>query len=359
MMTFCTLFNVNYLDKGLALYHSLELLNVDFYLYVLAMDDQCYSILKKVEKKNLIPIKLSDFETDELLKVKPKRSRGEYFWTCSPWIVSYVLDTYSPSYCTYVDADIFIYSDPHVIIDEMESSNSSVQVVSHHFIDIVRDSMSNIVGKYCVEFNTFKNDSKGRMLLDIWKKNVLDRCSLDGDGVYWGDQKYLDNWVQDYDFVMETKNVGAGVAPWNISQYKFYFDKEYLHPKVYVERFSKKAPLLFYHFENIKYIDDSTVNASLVISWGIKKKWIDALYIPYLQYVKEIKSELKNKYGVEVLIKSHPGVEETKQKKRKMNILTRIYIFFFVTKKPLFSLKYKFYMRLPIFFYRKYSIISF
>ena len=41
----CTLFNFYYLDKGLALYESLERVCEDFVLYVLAMDDDCYAYL--------------------------------------------------------------------------------------------------------------------------------------------------------------------------------------------------------------------------------------------------------------------------------------------------------------------------
>ena len=119
MMTLCTLFNVNYLDKGLALYESLENVSNNFVLYVLAMDDKCYEILSDLKLPHIIPIKLIDFENEDLLKVKPTRSIGEYCWTCSSNLIRYVIDTYKPEYCTYIDADLFFYSDPYQIIEEM------------------------------------------------------------------------------------------------------------------------------------------------------------------------------------------------------------------------------------------------
>lgn len=36
----------------------------------------------------------------------------------------------------------------------------------------------------------------------------------------FGDQMYLNNWPLIFDNVYEVQNKGAGVAPWNITQYK-------------------------------------------------------------------------------------------------------------------------------------------
>ena len=65
-MIFCTLFDSNYLDKGLVLLDSLKRLNIDFKLYVLAMNDKCYEVLSDVMKSNapdkeLLPFSLGTF----------------------------------------------------------------------------------------------------------------------------------------------------------------------------------------------------------------------------------------------------------------------------------------------------------
>ena len=46
MLTFCTLFDSNYLDKGLVLYESMANVMENFKLYILAMDEKCEDILK-------------------------------------------------------------------------------------------------------------------------------------------------------------------------------------------------------------------------------------------------------------------------------------------------------------------------
>ena len=40
-MVLCTLYDSNYLDKGIALYYSLIKLEVPFKMYVLPMDEKC------------------------------------------------------------------------------------------------------------------------------------------------------------------------------------------------------------------------------------------------------------------------------------------------------------------------------
>lgn len=309
MMTLCTLFNVNYLDKGLALYESLERVSNNFVLYVLAMDDRCYEILKDLNLKSLVPIKLSDFENEELLKVKPTRTVGEYCWTCSSNLIRYVLDTYQPDYCTYIDADLFFYSDPYQIIEEMKLKGASVQVIGHRFNKREEKIRSFIVGKYCVEFNTFKNDEKGNELLNIWCKQCLDYCKIDGDGVHWADQKYLDKWCADYDFCIETEHLGAGVAPWNISQYKLV---ESNGQNIMVEVGNQQYPMLFYHFENLQYHDRNNVKINVYHQWGLDDKLVKELYYPYLKVLDKFKDLISSKYNLDILIKHHPGMKNEK-----------------------------------------------
>ena len=92
-MVFCTLFDSNYLDKGLVMCDSLEQLNVSYKIYILTMDDLCYDILKKINCKNAELIKLHDFVDDEdLYEIYNTRHRNEFCWTCSSHLIHYVLE---------------------------------------------------------------------------------------------------------------------------------------------------------------------------------------------------------------------------------------------------------------------------
>ena len=62
MLTFCTLFDSNYLDKGLALYASMKKCMENFKLYILAMDEKCCEILSNMKLLNVVVISQKEFE---------------------------------------------------------------------------------------------------------------------------------------------------------------------------------------------------------------------------------------------------------------------------------------------------------
>ena len=130
---FCTLFDSNYLDKGMTLYYSMKDHIPDFRLYVFAFDSKCYEILVQENLPNLIPVSLEEFETEDLLRVKKERTIAEYSWTCSPWIVKHVIDHYKEPICTYIDADMSFFSTPQPVFDEMRNRGCSVIIVPHRF----------------------------------------------------------------------------------------------------------------------------------------------------------------------------------------------------------------------------------
>ena len=94
MLTFCTLFDSNYLDKGLVLQESLEKVIPDYKLYILAMDKQCESILKQLQLNHVVVISQEEFEDEELREIRKERSRAEYCWTCSASLIDYIFETY-------------------------------------------------------------------------------------------------------------------------------------------------------------------------------------------------------------------------------------------------------------------------
>jgi hypothetical protein len=127
MINFCTLFDSNYLSRGLALYQSLQ--NVSsFHLYVVAFDDKCYDYLKNASLPDLTVISLNEFEDESLLKIKNGRSVAEYCWTCTSSVILYCLKKYGLPSCTYLDADMLFYSDPQILLDEMGSNSILIQM---------------------------------------------------------------------------------------------------------------------------------------------------------------------------------------------------------------------------------------
>ena len=291
----CTLFNSLYLDKGLVLYDSLEKSCHDFVLYVLCMDDKSYEVLSDINLEYLIPIRLCDFEQEDtaLLEAKSNRTDGEYCWTCTSSLIKYVLRVYKHDICTYIDADMYFYMDPQILVNEMLAAGKSVMVTPHRF-PVKDEKFAKTVGNYCVEFNTFCNTPESLEALEYWRNRCLECCSNLGDGVHWGDQKYLDELVLGYSCVHICQNRGAGVAPWNIILYNI-----------------DDIPFVFYHFQSVKYITRNIINTSILTMPEMDMELVDKLYYPYLIKIEEKKKLLENKWGLTYLILHHPMDKKT------------------------------------------------
>jgi len=190
---FCTLFDSNYLTKGLALYRSLEKHCENFHLYIFAFDKITLEVLRKLNLSGTTVISLKEFEDDELIGVKPTRTNAEYCWTATSSTILYVLEKYKVESCTYVDADIFFYSSPKPIFDELR--DKSILLTEHGYSTEYKRKLK-FSGKYCVQFITFKNDKYGLTALRWWRERCLEWCFAHYEDGKFGDQVYLDRWPE-------------------------------------------------------------------------------------------------------------------------------------------------------------------
>jgi hypothetical protein len=269
MHNFCTLFDSNYLTRGLALYESLVATGDEFVLYVVCFDDLTAQVLVKLDLPCLVPISLESFENDTLKAVKPQRSRAEYCWTCTPHVVRYCLDTFELDEVTYLDADLYFYSRPSLLLNELEQAGGSVLITEHRLPP--GDKMLQY-GIYCVQFMTFLNDARGRQTLSWWQDRCLEWCYARLEDGKFGDQKYLDDWPRRFSGVHVLEHLGGGVAPWNVAQYQVLDG-----PRV------NGCEVVFYHFHYVRWTVDGTVDVGIYpISADAKKH----LYLPYLESIE-------------------------------------------------------------------------
>lgn len=299
----CTLYNSLYLDKGLVLYDSLCECAKDFKLYVLCMDDKCYEVLTDLKQEHHIPVRLADFEAGDeaLLEAKGNRSMGEYCWTCSSSLIRYVLKHYNEPVCTYIDADMYFYNDPQVLVNEMLEAGKSVMVVPHRFHEEKKD-LAKTVGTYCVEFNTFLNTPESLQVLAYWRNRCLETVKRLDDGIHYGDQKYLDDIVGRFSCVHVCNNNGAGIAPWNIMLYGMDNNND----KIRFLPDDKMINVVFIHFQNLSYITRKSVSIGIKKSKIIDRKIIKQFYPQYLLNIDKKKQLLSSKYGIYELVNMHP-----------------------------------------------------
>lgn len=296
---FCTLFDSNYLDKGIALYKSMERHIPEFKLYVFAFDDKCYEILKKEKYAHLIPISLQEFETPELLEVKAMRTKAEYCWTCSPWVIKHVIDKCGEDICTYVDADMEFFSSPQPVFDEMREKGCSTIIVPHRYAtDEEEKEAHDLRGSYCVEFNTFVNDKNGYEALSWWAERCLEWCfyAIPGTTEWYGDQKYLNVFQEKFNGVMVCDHFGVGMAPWNISLLD-YAGEENGVPLISVKKTGKKYPVIIYHFESVSFLTRHILHAP---SNTGSRKLHQAVYDSYIKRLMDNRRYIEQKYGIKL-----------------------------------------------------------
>lgn len=244
MNNFCTLFDSNYLLRGLAMYASLLQHCPDAHLYIFAFDQPVLEKLQKLNLKSVTVISLKEFESPELLAVKPTRTASEYCWTCGSSTVLYCIEKFNLPACTYLDADLLFFSNPQVLIDEM--GKNSVSLSLHRFVPA--HDKSYMSGKYCVQFMTFKNDENGMKALRWWRDACIDWCYARLEDGKFGDQKYLDDWTERFLGIHVINNLGAGVAPWNIDRYTLSWGKGKLFATE--NETSKNFAVVFFHYHH-------------------------------------------------------------------------------------------------------------
>ena len=271
MYNYCTLFDSNYLTRGLAMYETLKEHSGDFHLYIFAFDTASYTLLKKLDLEFVTVVSLQEFEDEELLSIKDSRSAGEYCWTCTPSTIKYCIETYGLDSCTYLDADLYFFDNPEVLIEEM--GDKSVLITEHRYTPEYDQSTTS--GIYCVQFMTFKNDENGMKVLNWWRDACNNWCYARFEDGKFGDQKYLDDWTTRFEAIHVLENLGGGVAPWNIQQYDVSSDD---------------FNLIFYHFHNFKFLNNDRVELG---KYRLRDRDIRLLYKPYILHLQEIAKKLK------------------------------------------------------------------
>jgi hypothetical protein len=223
------------------MYRSLLRHGGEFHLWIICFDDLAYEMLDKLHLEQITLVSTSQFEDEELLRIKPQRNRKEYCWTCTPSTVLYVLNT-EPHVdaITYLDADLMFFSSPEPIF--AEAGDATIILTAHR--DLPEFNISANAGIYNVQFMRFRRNSEGLRALQWWRERCIEWCFDRVEDNKFGDQKYLDDWPERFTGVHVLQHLGAGVAPWNSAQYSF---KKVEH-KVYVEN----QILIFYHFHALK-----------------------------------------------------------------------------------------------------------
>jgi hypothetical protein len=241
---YCTYFDHNYLSRGLALYHSLQRHAPGARLWVLCLSEECYQTLVTLGLPNLMPRRLAEFEAEdlELAATRSTRSTIEYYFTCSPaWMLFVLSREPDAEWVTYLDGDLFFFEPPEVIYRELQ--DAAVAIIPHRYPAKVARLQK--FGTYNVGWVGVRNDPDGIAVVKWWRERCIEWCHDYVDGDRFADQGYLGSFSSLSPRVKVIENIGANLAPWNVGNYRV----EFCDNRVMIDAIH---PLIFFHFQGLK-----------------------------------------------------------------------------------------------------------
>ena len=279
MYHYCTYFDHHYLRRGLALYRSLKRHCPSFRLWVLCMDPLVYKILSHLSLPDLTLIPIEDLESadPQLLEAKQNRRLLEYYFTCTPSLPLFILNHHlDVPMITYLDADLFFFSDPGPIHEEV--GDSSLAIIGHRFPEHLRHL--EIHGIYNVGWLSFSRSAEAFLCLQRWREQCIEWCIRRPENDRYADQKYLDDWPRLYKGLVVLCHKGANLAPWNLANYEI----RWRDGRVWVDA----QPLIFYHFHGLHplrswFYDSQLDRYQMKPSWRVMRR----VYLPYIQSLKQ------------------------------------------------------------------------
>ena len=241
---YCTYFDHNYLSRGLALYHSLQRHAPGARLWVLCLSDSCYRTLVALDLPNLNPRPLAKFEAAdrEVAATRSTRSTIEYYFTCSPaWMLFVLSNEPQAEWVTYLDGDLFFFESPEPIYRELQGA--AIAIIPHRFSAKIRRKRK--FGTYNVGWVGLHNDPEGIAVVKWWREKCVEWCYDYVDGNRFADQGYLDWFSNRSPRVKVIENIGANLAPWNVGNYRI----DFRDTRVMIDA---DYPLIFFHFQGLK-----------------------------------------------------------------------------------------------------------
>jgi hypothetical protein len=220
---YVTCFDHHFLLQGLALQESLQRQQPDSFLWVIALDETVERQLAQLRLSQMAVLPLWALETPELLAAKRNRSRSEYIFTLTPFTFDFVFARDSTvSRVTYVDADVFFFRNPRLLLDELDAAAGEILITPHGFPP-EHAAMAEEFGRFCVQFLTMGRGPRSIAVRRRWQEQCLASCTtaLAERGKVYGDQKYLDDWPDLYgELVRVASQPAEMLGPWNVDHYQ-------------------------------------------------------------------------------------------------------------------------------------------
>lgn len=276
MRWYCTYCDRNYLIRMLALAGSLERHEQSPYtLFVLCLDELTRTMLNRLGVPNVRTLGLHTLETadPDLRSARATRSLVEYYWTLTPAVLLHLFERYPEvDRLTYLDADLFFFSDPGPMFDE--APRASVLIHGHRFAK--KYAALEAFGTYNVGLLSFAGNGEALSILGEWRGQCVEWCFASQEDGKFGDQMYLNDWPERFPGVHVLRHPGVGIAPWNQNDAVFATDGG-------GGLLVNGAPLIFYHFHALDILTEDVYVPARLLHYGFDLEVLHHCYLPYVQ----------------------------------------------------------------------------
>lgn len=286
---YCCYFDHRYLPRGVAMIRSLRRFDPGSEMWVLCLNDACHELMTMLTEPGVRLIRLAELEAadPELSAVKLTRTLVEYYFTCTPSLIRFVQERVpANALVTYVDGDLWFFSDPEPLFAELGSG--AVSIVPHRFAQNLLHLEQ--FGAYNVGWLTFRNDERGVAVARWWRERCIEWCYDYLDNGRFADQKYLEQFAKLFQGVVVLQHPGANLAPWNLGRHHVTVDGN-------GTLLADGKPVVFFHFHGLRTLGRMLYfaeHARYGAPWNSTIK--HRLYRPYVSAVASINAQVQS-YG--------------------------------------------------------------
>lgn len=285
---FCTLFDANYAARGLVMLQSLQAYrHRDDDICVLAIDEQAKQMVERASADGVRVVRPADLDDAELMAAEQSRPRREFCWTCAPALSAWMVRTANDGDTViYLDADLLFFRDPRILLEELDGGGSIL--IHEHRYSPDRLAWEPTSGRFNVGFVAFKVGEEARACVSRWRAQTIEKCELDPDNGYCGDQGYLNEWPERYPNLRVMANIGGGVAPWNVNQYRV--------TKSGADLEVDKKGVVFFHYHALKTLADKAnrfIGFQPAMGYDFAPAVLNEIYRPYAARLSQVMESLR------------------------------------------------------------------
>lgn len=216
---YCTYFDSRYLAQGIVMLRSLLRHDPAASIQVLAFDPDCERILRATFAASICVTGAAAFHAAHpaLAALRDSRSQWAFYATHKPVFIRSILDAAPEgTLLTFIDADMWIFSDPTPVFAELESA--SIGLSPHRFSKAHQRHA--IYGLYNAGWMHWRADSVARRCAAEWELDCFDWCEAKASRGRFMNQAYLNSWPARYPGIAVLRHPGVNLAPWNLERHR-------------------------------------------------------------------------------------------------------------------------------------------